>query len=172
MLGRRNISHGSFPICESAYKTWFYTSRPKCDKKVPHKSTTFFYKKGDALRHGPSVASVHFKVLMFVLFQFVHPSCQLTSTLSVRQRSAENTEKKEKKKEQNSVAEKKGKYLELAQERKWTKVFFLVPRACSVRNWSKSMSCHVQVIQEQARCIQFRCLALQHSQTSRPPRIE
>lgn len=80
---------------------------------------------GDALCHSPSVASVHVKVLMSVWVkmlgsyssQLVRTSCELTRTLSVRQRSAENTEKK-KKKEEHKRGRKKRQVSELAQERK------------------------------------------------------
>lgn len=164
MLDRQNKSHGSFPICESAYKTWFYTRRPKCDKRVPRKSTLFY--NGDALWHCQSVAFVHFKVLMFVWIKMLvsylsmplHPSCDLTHTLSVRQRSTENTEKKKR----TEVWQKKasiwvGSRWEVIRSR------FLVPRAFSVKNLSKSMSFHVQVIPDQAGMHLVWCLALQCS---------
>lgn len=164
MLDRQNKSHGSFPICESAYKTWFYTRRPKCDKRVPHKSTMFY--NGDALCQSPSVASVHFKVLMFVWIKMLvsyssqplHPSCDLTRTLSVRQRSAENTKKK-RKKEQKCGRKKASIWV--GSRKEVIRSRFLVPRAFSVRNLSKSMSFHVQVIPDQAGMHLVSCLALQ-----------
>lgn len=53
--------------------------------------------------------------------QPVRPSCELTYTLPVRQRSAEDTEKGKK----TSAAEKKGKYL--SRPRRGSKLVFLVP---------------------------------------------
>lgn len=150
MLHRRKKSHGSFPVCKSAYKTWFYIRRPKCDKRVPHKSTTF-----SVVMPYVKVASVHClrpsclfglkkerKACLVFSFQPVHPSCELTCTLSVRQRSAENTDEKMTKKHK-SVAEKR-QVSELARERKWTVI--LVPYAFSARTRSNSMSFHAQVI--------------------------
>lgn len=109
---------------------------------------------GEALCHRPSVASVHLKVLTFAKMllscwsRSVRPSCDLTCTLSVRQRSAENTEKKKK----ISAAEKKASVrVGSREEVNWS---FLAPpphhRAFPGMNWSKSMSFYVKTIPDQA----------------------
>lgn len=139
---RRIKSHGSFPICESAYT--FTLEDRSATRGCPISSPLFHVE----LSHSSLVASVHVSVHMFVQVKLftsyssepVHPSCKFTHTLSVRQRSAENTEKKKKKKNK-SVAEKR-QISELAQERKWTEVFSLVLFAFSLKNWSMSvLSC-------------------------------
>lgn len=93
--------------------------------------------------------SVWVKMLGSYSSQLVRTSCELTRTLSVRQRSAENTEKKKRKKNR-SVAEKKGKYLSWLKRGSKQSSFSCPPHAFSVRNWSKSMSFHVQAIPDQA----------------------
>ncbi len=118
MLDRRNKSHGSFPICESAYT---FTLEDQSATRGCPLSPPLFH--GDVLCHCPTVASVHVKVLMFVWVKMlasyssppVHPSCELTRTLSVRQRSAENTEKKRK---ERKCGRKKRQVSDMAQERK------------------------------------------------------
>lgn len=147
MLDRRNQSHGSFPICESAYT--FTLEDQSATRGCPISPPLFH---GDALCHSPSVASVQFKVLMFVWvkmlvsysFQLVRPSCELTCTPSVRQRSAENTEKKKEKKN-ISVAEEKAS-IWVGSREEVNRGLFVVPHAFSLRNLSKSMSFHVKAI--------------------------
>lgn len=64
-------------------------------------------------------------------------------TLSIRQRSAENTEKKE-------CGRKKGKYLSWLKRGSERRSFFYSRLAFPVRNLGKSKSFHVQVIPDQA----------------------
>lgn len=125
---------------------------------MPQKSNTV---QGDALHHSPSVASVQFKVPMFVwvykkkknVSPLVHPSCILMCILKVRQRSAENTEKHEEKHRRQ-----KGKYLNWLMRGSEAKCFFFRSTVLWDLNCLHVLSCSGHP------CIQFTCLALKNLQ--------
>lgn len=99
----------------------FYTRRPKCDKRVPHKSTTVC---GDERRHSSSAASVHVKVLVCLCVKMLIFSWACASVLRVdtyplskaEVRKYREKRKTERKKEHGRS--RKRQISELAQDRK------------------------------------------------------
>lgn len=127
MLDRRIKSHGSFPVCESAYT--FTLEDQSATRECPISPPLFH---GDEFRHSSLVASVHVKVLVFVQIQMLVSYSSDTYPLSKAEVSREYREKEEK---EHKCGRKKGKYLS------WLKTgskqrSFSSPLCLFCENWS------------------------------------